>query len=213
MIWVPVSLRRRGILAAAIGSTALSAGLPVAQAADIGRPAPAFRQPDTAGKPVDTSGFPGRILVLEWTNPICPFAGKHYKSGNMQSLQQLVRDAGGAWYSVISHPLHTAGYVDELEAEQLAEDRQSRADGTLLDTSTSLARLYGARATPHLFIADRAGLLAYAGGMDSIASTKIDDIARAVPHARQALEAVIAGSPVPHPVTRPYGCPIKYLEA
>jgi hypothetical protein len=48
------------------------------------------------------------------------------------------------------------------------------------------------------------------GGADSIASTNVEDLAKAEPYAREAIEAVAAGKPVVHAVTRPYGCSVKY---
>ena len=82
---------------------------------------------------------------------------------------------------------------------------------SLLDSRTEVASLYGALATPHIFIVDRNGRLAYQGGIDSIASTKVDDIPRAVPYVRNALDALAAGRAVEPTVTRPYGCPIKVV--
>ena len=53
-----------------------------------GSPAPDFTLSDTAGKPVTLTEFRGKFVVLEWTNPECPFVRKHYVSRNMQDLQQ-----------------------------------------------------------------------------------------------------------------------------
>ncbi|MBM3620765.1 MAG: redoxin domain-containing protein [Alphaproteobacteria bacterium] len=179
--------------------------------ATIGEPAPDFDRPDIDGQRVRLSAMRGRIVALEWSNPLCPFAGKHYTAGTMQALQREARDVGGAWLTVFSDPPDAVGHVSDLEAELVAEQRKSRATAILLDHDTSLARTFGARNTPHIFIVDRAGRLAYAGGMDSIASTRVEDIAQAEPFARDALRAVIAGRPVERPLTKPYGCPIKYV--
>ena len=51
-------------------------------------PAPGFTLTDTAGKPVKLADYRGKYVVLEWTNPECPFVQKHYVSGNMQGLQK-----------------------------------------------------------------------------------------------------------------------------
>jgi hypothetical protein len=48
------------------------------------------------------------------------------------------------------------------------------------------------------------------GGMDSIATADVSDIARAEPYLREAMLAVASGNPAPHPVTKPYGCSVKY---
>jgi peroxiredoxin len=178
---------------------------------DIGARAPSFVATDSTGDIVRLQDSAGRVVVLEWTNPECPFAGKHYVSGNMQRLQETTRSGGGLWYTVLSLPPGSFGHVDALEAEALIERRQSRANATLLDPRTEVASLYGALTTPHVFIIDREGQLAYQGGVDSIASTKVEDISRAVPYVRRALDALATGGPIDPSVTRPYGCPVPII--
>jgi peroxiredoxin len=201
-------LARRTLLLAGLAGTIAAR----ARASAIpGEPAPDFDRTDINGARVQLAALRGRVVVLEWSNPICPFAGKHYGAGTMQALQDEARRHGGAWFTVFSDPPDVVGHVSDLEAEFVAEQRKSRASAILLDHDTRLARSFGARNTPHIFIVDRDGRLAYAGGMDSIASTRTEDIAQAEPFARDALRAVIAGRSVARPLTRPYGCPVKYL--
>lgn len=203
-------MRRRLLLAATAAALAPFPGH-TRPRAEVGAPAPDFAVADTGGRIVRLADLAGRTVVLEWTNPECPFAGKHYASGNMQALQAATLAAGGAWFTVISYPPGAVGYVEPLEAEMVAEARRSRATATLLDPRTELAGLYGALATPHIFLIDRTGRLVYQGGVDSIASTKIEDIERATPYLRNALAALAEGRPIDPPVTRPYGCPVKVV--
>ena len=49
----------------------------------VGEPAPDFSLTDSNGKTQTLSQYKGKIVVLEWNNPECPFVGKHYNSGNM----------------------------------------------------------------------------------------------------------------------------------
>jgi len=80
----------------------------------------------------------------------------------------------------------------------------------LLDPSGTVGRLYHAKTTPHLFVIDTHGDLRYMGGIDSIASTRVEDIPKAEPYLKEAMLAVVEDKPVAHPVTRPYGCSVKY---
>jgi hypothetical protein len=80
----------------------------------------------------------------------------------------------------------------------------------LLDPSGDLGRLYHAKTTPHLFVIDAKGDLQYMGGIDSIATADVADIPRAEPYLKEAMLAVSDDKPVAHPVTRPYGCSVKY---
>ena len=54
------------------------------------------------GKTVKLSDFKGRHVVLEWTNPGCPFVVKHYGSQNMQGLQKEATAKNVVWLSISS---------------------------------------------------------------------------------------------------------------
>jgi hypothetical protein len=149
-------------------------------------------------------------VVLEWTNAECPYTRKHYSSGNMQSVQKLAQQNGIVWLSVISSAPGKQGYVNGTAADNLTQSRKAAPTAVLLDPTGSVARLYGAKTTPHMFVIDKNGALQYMGGIDSIASADTGDISRAEPYLKEAMLAVSQGSPVPHAVTKPYGCSIKY---
>jgi peroxiredoxin len=191
---------------------ALLAGA-AARAADelkVGQPAPDFSTLDSEGNVRHLADLRGKVVVLEWTNADCPFTRKHYESGNMQSLQSLARDHGVVWLSVISSAPGTQGYVDGRHADELTRTRKAVPAAVLLDPSGSVGRLYHAKTTPHMYVIDTKGELRYMGGIDSIATTDVSDIAKAEPYLKEAMLAVVDGQPVAHPVTRPYGCGIKY---
>jgi len=60
----------------------------VSHAVENKAPAPEFTLKASSGKVVRLSDYIGKTVVLEWTNPGCPFVQKHYKSKNMQGLQK-----------------------------------------------------------------------------------------------------------------------------
>jgi len=70
-----------------IGILTLGAALP-ALAATAGQSAPNFTLVDTQGKTIQLSDFRGKYVVLEWTNPECPFVRNQYNTRNMQGLQE-----------------------------------------------------------------------------------------------------------------------------
>jgi peroxiredoxin len=196
------------ILALAASSVALA---PDARAAPVvGQPAPAFAVPDTTGKTRTLAELAGKTVVLEWTNHDCPFVRKHYESGNMQALQKRYADPGTVWLSVVSSAPGKQGHVSPAEAGRLTESRAAAPSAVLLDESGAMGRAYDARTTPHMYIITPDGKLAYMGGIDSVASTDQADLARATPYFALAMEEVRAGRPVSNPVTRPYGCSVKY---
>lgn len=176
----------------------------------VGSAAPDFSAVDSGGKVRRLADFRGKTVVLEWTNAECPYTRKHYSSGNMQSLQELARERGVVWLSVISSAPGKQGYVDGRGADELTRTRHALPSAVLLDPTGALGRLYHARTTPHLFVIDGTGTLRYMGGIDSIPTAEAADIKRAEPYLEEAMLAVAEGKPVPHPVTRPYGCSVKY---
>ena len=77
----------RRMFSSSVALAALAAGAqPAHAAATVGQAAPDFTATDATGKSHKLSDFKGKHVVLEWTNPGCPFVVKHY-GGNMQALQ------------------------------------------------------------------------------------------------------------------------------
>lgn len=175
-----------------------------------GTEAPGFTVQDSTGKPVELSSFKGRTVVLEWSNHDCPYVMKHYGTGAMQQLQKDAAAGGAVWLTVLSSAPGRQGYVAGLEADKLSSDRKAQPTRVLLDSDGKVGRLYGASTTPHMFVVDPAGKIAYMGAIDDKPSTNPATIAGARSYVREALAAVTAGKPVAVASTRPYGCSVKY---
>lgn len=180
-------------------------------AATVGQPAPAMKLVDSDGKTRTLSEFAGKTVVLEWTNHDCPFVKKHY-GGNMQAQQRAATADGVVWLSVNSSAPGQQGHVDGAAANKVRKDANAAQSAYLLDPDGTVGRAYGAKTTPHMYIVDPKGVLRYAGGIDSIPSPNPADIAKATQYVPQALAELTAGKPVSSPVTRPYGCAVKYAN-
>ena len=175
-----------------------------------GAPAPGFTLNDTGGKPVALADYKGKYVVLEWTNPECPFVQKHYVSKNMQGLQKEWGDQGVVWLSINST---RADHAEFKTGEQMA--RWMRAQGsaqkaTLQDSSSVTGRAYAAKTTPQMFIVDPAGKVLYNGAIDDRRSANPADVKGANNYVRAALTEALAGKPVTIASTSPYGCSVKY---
>jgi alkyl hydroperoxide reductase subunit AhpC len=194
------------LFAGLMGIASLAAGATV----QIGQPAPEFTATDSKGHPLTLSEYRGKTVVLEWTNADCPYTRKHYTSGNMQGIQALAQKNGVVWLTVISSAPGKQGYVNGPAADALTQSRGAVPTAVVLDSSGTVGRLYGAKTTPHMFVIDKNGALQYMGGIDSIATADVSDIAQAEPYLKEAMLEVVQGKPVAHAVTRPYGCSIKY---
>ncbi len=192
------------VTVAGCGSEEVSAALP--SKAVVGEPAPAFTATDANGKAISLADFKGKPVVLEWTNPGCPFVRKHYDSGNMPATQAKALGKDVAWVTI-----QTSGDADALsDLTSWQGDKKSAPTTSVIDADGSLGRTYGARTTPHMYIVDAAGKLVYAGAIDSVPSADADDIEGATNYVNQALDETLTGKPVSKAVTEPYGCSVKY---
>lgn len=203
-------LSRRGALALLGASLTLAAPAVAREAVRPGAPAPDFTIQDSAGRPVTLSALKGKVVVLEWTNHDCPYVRKHYGAGNMQKLQKEATAQGVVWLTIASSAPGQQGHVSGLEADKLTTDRGAAPTSVLLDPSGAVGHLYGATATPHMYVIDKAGQLAYMGAIDDKPTTNRADVPDARNYVREALAAVAAGQPVKTTSTRAYGCSIKY---
>ena len=190
--------------------SACAVALSVQAAPSVGQAAPDFTLKDTSGKTVKLSDFRGKHVVLEWTNPGCPYVRKHYNSGNMPATQKDAVDKGVVWLSINSTNKASSDYMEAANLVAWQKERKSQPTALLLDEEGATGQAYGARTTPHMYIVNPQGQLIYAGGIDSIASSNPEDIKKAVNYVRQGLNEALAGKPLTAAVTRPYGCSIHY---
>lgn len=182
-----------------------------AATAEVGRTAPNFTLTDLNGQTRSLSEFKGKTVVLEWVNPECPFVMKHYDhSGNMPRTQQAATADGVVWLSINSAAPGKEGDYDPAQAKAWQARIHSAATAYLRDSDGKVGRLYDARTTPHLYVIDPAGTLVYAGGIDSIRSSRVEDIAKATNYVNAALADLKAGRPVRTKHSQPYGCSVKY---
>ena len=192
-----------------LATIALVATIP-ALASAPGTAAPDFTIVDTAGRPVKLADYRGKFVVLEWTNPECPFVRKHYSSNNMQALQKEWGAKDVVWLAINSTSTNNREFKtgDEMAGWMRAQDAAPKA--TLIDGTSVAGRAYGAKTTPHMFVVDPAGKLVYNGAIDDRRSSNPADAKVANNYVRAALTEATAGKPVTVASTAPYGCSVKY---
>jgi hypothetical protein len=181
-------------------------------AVQTGSLAPDFSLTDLDGKIHKLSDYKGKIVVLEWNNPLCPFVKKNYeKSGNLPKLQKTATTDGVIWLTINSGAVGKEGgdFTDAQLKEYLGKNGAAPT-AYLPDHDGKVGHLFGAKTTPHLFVITADGKLAYDGAIDSIRSADPADIAKATNYLAAALSSVKAGKPVEKANTEPYGCSVKY---
>lgn len=178
----------------------------------VGKPAPDFTATDAlSGKVIHLADFKGKAVVLESTNPGCPFVKKHYDSGNMQKLQEAATKDGVIWISFNSSAKGKEGYLSTAkDAQNSVSEHEAHPSYYVLDPEGSLGHLYDAKTTPHMYVIDKTGTLVYMGAIDDKATADPDDITGAKNYVTDALAALKAGKPVATKQTKPYGCFVKY---
>jgi len=168
---------------------------------DKPRKAPAFTLEDVNGNKVSLSDFAGKIVVLEWANPECPIWLRVHKAGTFKALAEKYKDKGVVWLAI--NTTHTSNREKNrkfAEAEKLPYPY-------LDDHAGTVGRAYGAKTTPHMFVIDKDGRLAYQGAIDDDPGGRKE---KPLNYVDQALTELLAGKTVSVPKTEPYGCSVKY---
>jgi len=169
------------------------------------RRAPDFEMDSFDGRQVKLADYKDQIVVLEWLNLECPYSRYHYDTvQTMVKTAGKYRDKGIVWLAVNS----TFKTTPEANREFAAKYKLPYP--ILDDRAGDLARRYGARTTPHVFIIDKEGRIAYDGAIDNAPLGKQEAGAGTLNYVDQALSELTQARKVSLPNTVPYGTVIKY---
>jgi peroxiredoxin len=166
---------------------------------------PDFTLPDTGGADVPLRAGGAAATVVVFTCNHCPYAlawhgrindvAREYAGRGVRTLQICSND--GERYP-----------RDAPDAMRARVDAGEFAGPYLHDETQEVARTWGARVTPDVFVADADMRLAYRGAPDADHGDPSLDAA----WLRAALDAVLAGEPVARPLTTPVGCTVKWRK-
>ncbi len=196
------------LLAAACLALAFVVGTaaPAAATGTVGEKAPGWKLTDLHGKVQSLSDYQGKVVVLEWINPNCPFSDRQAREKTMVELHQKYGKV--VWLGINSTNPKNRDYL--APADHLAWAKKNGIDYSILyDPTGSVGHSYGAKTTPHMFIIDGTGKIAYNGAIDDDPSGRKAKPARAN-YVDSGLTAELASRPVEPAVTQPYGCSVKY---
>lgn len=178
--------------------------------AEIGKPAPDFALKDLNGKEVKLASYKGKTIVLEWFNPGCPFVKRSHSVGSLVDTAKRQTKNGVVWLAINSSAAGKEG--NELSLNVDAAKTWSLEHPILRDESGTVGKAYGATNTPHMFVIDKKGNLAYAGAIDNSpdGEGKSAEGGKLVNFVEAALADLAAGKAVATPTTKAYGCGVKY---
>jgi peroxiredoxin len=195
---------------AAVAAAFLTLAAPAMAAPEIGEPAPAFAVMGSDGNTHSLRDYRGKYVVLEWLNHECPYVKKHYDTKNMQGLQAEVAGKDVVWLSIISSARGNQGYSTPEQANANTASTGAKPTQVLLDSDGTVGKLYDAKTTPHMFVVDPEGKLIYKGAIDDDPTFEKTGVASAKNYVRQGVGEALGDTAVSEPVTKPYGCSVKY---
>jgi len=183
----------------------------------IGDAAPDFKLPGIDGRTYTLADFKtAPLLMVVFLSNHCPYS--HAAETRLLPLVAAMKPRGLAVVAINpNHPdavgvgeLGYSKYNDSFDEMKLYAKDAGFTFPYLYDGETqATAKAYGCLATPHVFVFDRDRKLRYAGRFDD--SRFADAATVTSPDTRNAVEALLAGKPVPVPMTRPMGCSTKWL--
>ncbi len=179
-------------------------------AAQVGKPAPDFTLTDQDGKAVKLSDLGGKVVVLEWINPKCPFVVRHYKAHTMTSLQKKYKSDKLVWLRINSTNSDHREYVGPKDIPSWA--KENGVNGPVLDDQAGVVgQLYGAKTTPHMFVIDEKGVLVYSGAIDDDPRGEKEPGKR-VNYVDAILASWKSGKGITPSANDSYGCSVKYRK-
>jgi peroxiredoxin len=171
----------------------------------IAREAPDFTLNSFDGKTISLSDYKGKIVVLEWFNYECPFVLRHYgNQPTMIGLANKYKDKNVVWLAINS----TSHATTEANIE--FSQRRKLSYPILDDRPGTVGRAYGAKTTPHMYVIDAKGGIAYQGAIDNNESGR--KRRGVINYVDKALAELTAGKQVSTTGTMPYGCTVKYAQ-
>jgi peroxiredoxin len=171
----------------------------------VGDRAPAFSLPATDGKTCALEDFSGaKVLVVFFTCNHCPYVTG--SDENTRATAERFADQGVQFVAINSNSKNT--YAEDDFEHMVARMEEFKFPWVYLhDESQQIAEAYGALRTPHFYVFDEARNLAYTGR----AIDQPRDWTQSTTHElADALEELLAGTPISLPATNPIGCNVKW---
>ena len=170
--------------------------------------APDFTLKGHDGNDVHLAALKGKIVVLEWFNYECPFVLHHCeKASTMKDLALRYRDKGVVWLAI-----NSTSHQETAKNQEFA--KKHKVPYPLLDDrSGTTGKAYGAKTTPQMVVVDKQGRIVYNGAIDNAPMGKVQADQALVNYVDKALAELTSGKTVGTPVTKSYGCSVKYKPA
>jgi peroxiredoxin len=171
--------------------------------AKVGELAPNFALKDLDGKEHTLAQYKGKTVVLEWFSPGCPTCQFAYADGPLKTMPEDYVKRGIVWLSVNSEAPDNKAASAEMNRKFV--EKYGLEAPLLFDPTGAVGRSYGAKTTPHMFVIDPQGKLAYQGALDNAPMGKTAGGAALIDYVGDAVADVEAKRTVRTPETKAYG--------
>lgn len=178
--------------------------------AEVGKPAPAFELTDLKGQTHALADHQGKVVVLEWFNPGCPFVKYAHEEGPLKDMAAQEIEKGVVWLAINSGGEGRQGHGVQANTE--AAKAFGMQHPVLLDPEGTVGHAYGAVKTPHMYVIDEQGILRYMGAIDNAPFGKVEGGGEQSNYVAAALSSLREGKDVETPETDSYGCTVKYAK-
>ena len=166
-----------------------------------------FTLKDTSGTSHSLSQYRGKVVVLEFFNPDCPFIKRAHETAELKATIKMAESKGVVWLAINSNQPGRQGASLQSNVDSIKSLNLSFP--ILLNPDGSVGKAFSATRTPEMVIVGKEGVIIYQGAVDSSGGSR---------HTKgpvqywfkRALTEYLAGNPVTNKRTKPWGCSIKY---
>ena len=144
-----------------------------AYAAEVGAPAPDFSLKDTDGKPVKLGDFKGKVVVLEWFNPECPFVKAAHGKGSLVGDAKKQTAKGVVWLAVNEEEDPADAFV-----QVIAKDARYARATFVYDRAGEAGQAWKVEALPTTYVIDPQGKVE--GGTEGYTSSTRFELSRLI---------------------------------
>ena len=199
-----------GLGLVALALTAAAGQAQEAVKAKVGEKAPAWTMTDLDCKTHELKNFKGKHVVLEWTNPECPYIVGVYEKGVVRHTLAEMKKMGENFVYIAVNSTANKPKEEVMKINREFLKKNEVTVPVVMDYSGAVGKAYGAKRTPHMFVIDAEGVLRYHGAFtDDAGSSKGTESTNYV---LNALKQIAAGETVTPDHVREWGCSVKYAN-
>lgn len=162
-----------------------------------------FNLTDTSGGEVRLSDYRGKIVMIHFWSATCPYVVRYE-----ERLKKITEDYTARGVAVLGIDSNATETLDQIKG--VARERGVNYP-ILIDPANRVADDFGAITTPHVYLMDAGGKLAFEGPVDDQGWGEANPVTKN--YVRDGLDALLSGSSVPNSKVETFGCTVKRVPS